>query len=83
MNIQCVQLKSYIRKSLFSHLVSAQDLPEFRSIFIATVDNIDWPAYGGQDSKLQKADMIQYLDTVEGMNSNAVMFQVILIIATK
>lgn len=53
----------------------AQD-PEFRSIFLATVDNIDWPAYGGQDSDLQKADLIEYLDTFAGMNSNAVMFQV-------
>ena len=50
--------------------------PEFRGIFLATVQNIDWPAYGGQDSDLQKADMVEYLDTFEAMNSNAVMLQV-------
>ena len=60
--------------------ISALDItfpdPEFRSVFIATVENIDWPADVGQSTDSQKAQIDEYVDKLAGMNSNAVMFQV-------
>lgn len=57
------------------HFSDAPDM-EFRSMFIATAFNVDWPTYTGQDSDAQKEQMVAFLDAAERLNMNAVMFQV-------
>ena len=50
---------------------------EMRSVWISTVENIDWPKtvhYGNPD--LMKADMIAYLEACKTANLNSVCFQV-------
>ena len=50
---------------------------EMRSVWISTVENIDWPKtvhYGNPD--LMKADMIAYLEAGKTANLNSVCFQV-------
>jgi uncharacterized lipoprotein YddW (UPF0748 family) len=48
---------------------------EFRGVWIATVENIDWPALH-TNSEQQKADLIAQLNAHEQTGINAVMFQV-------
>jgi uncharacterized lipoprotein YddW (UPF0748 family) len=49
---------------------------EFRAVWIATVDNIDWPRKGQYNSEEQKRDFIRILDEHKRSNMNAVMVQV-------
>ncbi|MCA9251590.1 MAG: family 10 glycosylhydrolase [Phycisphaerae bacterium] len=49
---------------------------EFRAVWVATVDNIDWPSKPGLSTEEQKAEMIGILDRCAAMNLNAVIFQV-------
>lgn len=49
---------------------------EFRAVWIATVDNIDWPQKGQFDSEEQQKDFIRILDEHKRSNMNAVMVQV-------
>ncbi|HVZ55737.1 MAG TPA: family 10 glycosylhydrolase [Chitinophagaceae bacterium] len=63
--------------SLFSvGRLSAQDDPEFRGVWIATVDNIDWPRKGMMDVDSQKAEFIRQLDLHKRNGMNAVIVQV-------
>jgi uncharacterized lipoprotein YddW (UPF0748 family) len=50
---------------------------EFRAIWIATVANIDWPSSSTVSPAQQQLELIQILDTVQRLNMNAVIFQVI------
>jgi len=47
---------------------------EMRASWIATVEEIDWPRVSGAEA--QKSRMISILDSVKGMNMNAIFFQV-------
>lgn len=52
---------------------------EFRSAWIATVANIDWPKQKGASASViaqQKADLIAYIDKMEEMNLTSICFQV-------
>jgi uncharacterized lipoprotein YddW (UPF0748 family) len=49
---------------------------EFRSLFVATVDNIDWPLSSSDPPTVQQAELIGYLDMMQSTHMNAVMFQV-------
>lgn len=49
---------------------------EFRAVWVATVDNIDWPKRGEHNSDLQKTDFIRILNEHKKTNINAVMVQV-------
>jgi uncharacterized lipoprotein YddW (UPF0748 family) len=49
---------------------------EFRGVWIATVDNTDWPAKGMVDVDSQKADFIRQLDMHKQNGMNAVIVQV-------
>lgn len=52
---------------------------EMRSVWIATVANIDWPKTKGTSASIvqsQKADLIDYLDRMEAMNLTTICFQV-------
>lgn len=49
---------------------------EFRAVWVATVDNIDWPSRRDLTSDQQKAELIRILDLSKTMNLNAVILQV-------
>lgn len=49
---------------------------EFRGIWIATVNNIDWPSKPGLPVQQQKQELIDLLNTLDELNFNAVIFQV-------
>src|SRR5690242_8191022 len=55
--------------------VFAQPKYEFRGVWIATVDNIDWPPRGASTAE-QKADFIRQLDLHQKNGLNAVIVQV-------
>lgn len=49
---------------------------EFRGVWIATVDNIDWPSRKGLPADSQKAEFIRMLDMHQRNGMNAVIMQV-------
>ena len=52
---------------------------EWRSTWLATVSNIDWPSKRGTTPEivaLQKKEMLDYLDGLASMNMYAICFQV-------
>jgi uncharacterized lipoprotein YddW (UPF0748 family) len=49
---------------------------EFRAVWIATVDNIDWPSRQGLTSEQQQREMVAILDKLVELRMNAVIFQV-------
>ena len=57
---------------------SAKEYPkrEMRAVWIATVENIDWPSSRTLTSAEQKAEMTGLLDSVKAYNMNTVVFQV-------
>ena len=54
----------------------AQAKPEFRGVWVATVDNIDWPAKGNFNSDSQKAEFIRLLDMHQRNGINAIIMQI-------
>jgi len=54
----------------------AQVRPEFRGVWIATVDNIDWPKRNQYDVESQKAEFIRQIDMHQRNGMNAVIVQV-------
>ncbi|MFT3742771.1 MAG: family 10 glycosylhydrolase [Pyrinomonadaceae bacterium] len=66
---------------LLSHFpTNAQPLPEidreFRAVWVATVDNIDFPTRRDLSIDQQKAELIAILDLAKKLRLNAVVFQV-------
>ena len=49
---------------------------EFRGVWVATVDNIDWPSEPGLTTAQQKAELTAIFDRAQQLNLNAVIFQV-------
>lgn len=49
---------------------------EFRGVWVATVDNIDWPSKGNFDSDSQKAEFIKLLDMHQRNGMNALIVQI-------
>ena len=49
---------------------------EFRGIWIATVNNLDWPSKPGLPVEAQKSELISMLSKLEALNFNAVIFQI-------
>jgi uncharacterized lipoprotein YddW (UPF0748 family) len=49
---------------------------EFRAVWIATVDHVDWPPRGEFSSDNQKASLIKLLDRAASLKLNTVIFQV-------
>ena len=60
----------------FALHLSAQAKQEFRAVWIATVDNIDWPSKKGLPVDSQKAEFIRILDLHKRNGMNAVVMQV-------
>ncbi|HEY0459427.1 MAG TPA: family 10 glycosylhydrolase [Pyrinomonadaceae bacterium] len=65
---------------LISISVSAQTLPkverEFRAVWMATVDNIDFPTRKNLSVEEQKTELIKDLELAQSLKMNAVVFQV-------
>jgi uncharacterized lipoprotein YddW (UPF0748 family) len=57
-------------------VVAAQPKQEFRAVWIATVDNIDWPSKKGIRVDSQKTEFIRILDLHKSNGMNAVIMQV-------
>jgi len=49
---------------------------EWRAVWIATVNNIDWPSKPGLSSDEQQRELTEYLDLFKSMNFNAVVLQI-------
>ncbi len=49
---------------------------EFRGVWVATVENIDWPSKAGLSSDQQKQELIGILEQHKANGINAIMFQV-------
>jgi uncharacterized lipoprotein YddW (UPF0748 family) len=49
---------------------------EMRAVWIATVENIDWPSKQGLSTEKQKEEMIALLNAVQAYNMNAIVFQI-------
>lgn len=49
---------------------------EFRGVWIATVENIDWPKTQNETSQQQQQELISILDAHQQSGINAIMFQV-------
>ena len=60
----------------FNACAFAQVKTEFRGVWIATVDNIDWPSRGNYDPDSQKAEFTRLLDMHQRNGINAVVVQV-------
>jgi len=59
----------------------AQETPpeparEFRGLWVATVNNIDWPSKEGLKTKEQQAELIAILDRAVALHMNAILLQV-------
>jgi uncharacterized lipoprotein YddW (UPF0748 family) len=53
-----------------------QSNTEFRGVWVATVDNIDWPSKGNFNTESQKAEYIKLLDMHQRNGMNAVIVQI-------
>jgi uncharacterized lipoprotein YddW (UPF0748 family) len=49
---------------------------EFRGLWVATVENIDWPSQRGLDSARQKQEMLAILDRAAALRFNVIVLQV-------
>jgi len=58
------------------HVVPPEPPREFRGVWVATVNNIDWPSERGLPVTQQKSELLALLDRVAELKLNAVLFQV-------
>jgi uncharacterized lipoprotein YddW (UPF0748 family) len=61
-----------------SYLSKAKEYPkrEMRAVWIATVENIDWPSTSKLTTAQQKAEMVALLDSFKAYNMNTIVFQI-------
>lgn len=57
-------------------IAAGQNKPEFRGVWVATVDNIDWPSNKNLSSDSQKVEFIKLLDLHKANGMNAMIVQV-------
>ncbi len=60
----------------FPFTSAAQAKPEFRGVWVATVDNIDWPSRGNYNADSQKVEFIRLLNLHQRNGINALIVQV-------
>lgn len=69
-----------VRSSNLSPVASNFTVPkppvEFRGLWVATVENIDWPSAKGLSVEAQKAELVAILDRALVLHFNAVLLQV-------
>jgi uncharacterized lipoprotein YddW (UPF0748 family) len=61
---------------LSPYFIQAQNKPEFRGVWVASVDNIDWPSKGNYNSDSQKVEFIKLLDMHKANGMNALVVQI-------
>lgn len=71
-----IRISFFFTLLVVTHVLSAQSKQEFRAVWIATVDNIDWPSKKGITVDSQKAEFIRILDLHKRNGMNAVVMQV-------
>ncbi len=49
---------------------------EFRGVWIATVDNIDWPSKKGLSTDVQRKELLSIIKRADADNLNAIVFQI-------
>ena len=54
----------------------AQSKPELRAVWVATVDNIDWPSSGNYNTDSQKTEFIHLLEMHKANGMNALIVQI-------
>lgn len=72
-------LFSFLLLIAYSHLpidLFSQAKPEFRGVWVATVDNIDWPTRGNFNSDSQKVEFVKLLDMHQRNGMNAMIVQI-------
>jgi len=60
----------------FNQTIAAQAKPEFRGVWVATIDNIDWPGKGNFEADSQKVAFIKLLDMHKRNGMNAMVVQI-------
>src|SRR5437868_1514007 len=73
---QFATLLVLIMQVFFSTKTSAQGQPEFRGVWVSTLENMDWPGQTNFNSDSQKTAFIQLLDMHQRNGLNAVIVQV-------
>ncbi len=64
---------------IFAVSESFADIPqkkEFRGVWIATINNVDWPSAPGLPDAVQKRELKELIDHIGKLNLNVVIFQV-------
>jgi len=61
---------------LLPFVLRAQNKPEFRGVWVASVDNIDWPSKGNFNSDSQKVEFIRLVDMHKANGMNALIVQI-------
>jgi uncharacterized lipoprotein YddW (UPF0748 family) len=62
---------------LTAHFVLlAQPKQEFRAVWVATVNNIDWPSKPGLTTEQQQKEAVKIITDSRNLNMNAIIFQV-------
>ena len=69
-------LSLYLLFLCYARDTQAQTRPEFRGVWVATVDNIDWPGKGNFDTDSQKVEFIRLLDMHQRNGMNAMVVQI-------
>jgi uncharacterized lipoprotein YddW (UPF0748 family) len=69
----CLLFFAYCSLPIFA---TAQTKPEFRGVWVATVDNIDWPSSKNLTTAQQKAEFIALLDMHKANGMNAMVVQI-------
>ncbi len=57
-------------------ILPPKPMREFRGVWVATVNNIDWPSKRGLSTAEQKAELLAILDRAAQLKLNAIIFQV-------
>jgi uncharacterized lipoprotein YddW (UPF0748 family) len=81
LNISTIKFRKWLLPVAFISLyfnLNGQYHPkhEMRAIWVATVNNIDWPTKPGLPVENQKRELIELLDLVKQYNMNTVVFQI-------
>ena len=75
-----MQIFAFFLLIIFNVVAQSQSLPkperEFRAVWMATVDNIDFPTKKTLSVEQQKAELLQNLELAKRLKFNAVVFQV-------
>lgn len=56
--------------------LNAQTKHEFRAVWVATVNNIDWPSKPGLSTEQQQKEALKIITDSRNLNMNAIIFQV-------